>query len=198
MTQAPIRSDEFYTDDEFESVVFTEAELNCTEFVGCTFRSCNFSQSEFSSVAFEDCEFHQCDLSSIRLDSTSFSGVEFTECKLLGIDWSDAALAFDARFAGCTLDYASFSGMGLTGVSFRECRLLEVDFSGADARRVRFEECELHRSVFDRSQLEKADFSTSTGVFIDPATCRARGAIVGPEAAVELARRAGLVVKEFD
>ncbi|MFT6397003.1 MAG: hypothetical protein ACJAYU_001747 [Bradymonadia bacterium] len=198
MTQVLLCNNKLYSDEEFDTALLSDRKLHGAEFVGCTFRSCSFSGSTLTDVGFEDCEFHLCDLSSLRLESTSFSGVAFHDSKLLGIDWSDAALAFDATFKGCTLDYASFSGMGLNGVSFTECRLLEVDFTGADARGVQFHECELQRSSFDRAKLKKADFSTSTGVFIDPGTADARGAIIGPETAVELARRSGLVVKGFD
>jgi uncharacterized protein YjbI with pentapeptide repeats len=48
------------------------------------------------------------------------------------------------------------------------CSLKEVDLTEADLTEVKFLDCELLDALFDRSNLEKADFSSARHYRIDP------------------------------
>jgi uncharacterized protein YjbI with pentapeptide repeats len=50
----------------------------------------------------------------------------------------------------------------------QRCSLKEVDFTEADLTEVKFADCNLTDALFDRSVLEKADFTSAVHYRIDP------------------------------
>ena len=50
----------------------------------------------------------------------------------------------------------------------QKCSLKEVDFAEANLMQATFDGCDLTNAIFDRSNLEKADFSTAINYHIDP------------------------------
>lgn len=60
--------------------------------------------------------------------------------------------------------------------TFTGCSLLEVDFTDADLSGSIFKQCNLLRSTFNRTNLEKADLSSATNFAIDPENTRIKNA----------------------
>jgi len=58
--------------------------------------------------------------------------------------------------------------MKLKNIRFHNCILKEIDFTETDLTGAKFENCDLHRSIFANSILEKADFRTAFNYTIDP------------------------------
>lgn len=135
----------------------------------CTFRNCNLSEMGLSEYLFEDCTFESCNLSMVKLSGAAFRDVRFHNCKLLGIAF-DATSEFGRTFSfdGCQLDHSSFYKMKIRKTTFKNCRLVEVDFGEADLSQCVFEHCDLQLAVFDRSNLEGADFRTAINYSIHP------------------------------
>ncbi len=52
--------------------------------------------------------------------------------------------------------------------NFNDCELQEVDFTETDLSLVNLSQCNLMNATFDRSNLERADFSSAINYTIDP------------------------------
>jgi fluoroquinolone resistance protein len=123
-------------------------------------------------------------------------GVTFKGTKLMGVDWSDLGPLPDVTFENCDLRYASFvklrlRGLRLTGCVAREANFLDVDLTEAD-----FTGTDLGGSTIQGCTLSKANLARAVGVFFDPQKNKAKGARIGVEAALLLARSYGIVVDE--
>jgi uncharacterized protein YjbI with pentapeptide repeats len=44
----------------------------------------------------------------------------------------------------------------------------QVDFTETEAKQVRFKDCDLHESIFDRTNIEQADFTSALNFNINP------------------------------
>ncbi len=64
----------------------------------------------------------------------------------------------------------------MKGSKFSNCRLIEVDFTESGLEGVSFDGCNLSGSVFQMSNLEKANFVGAQGYIIDPSNNRMKGA----------------------
>ena len=66
--------------------------------------------------------------------------------------------------------------MDLKKTVFSSSQLLEIDFTETDLTSAVFDQCIMGLSVFDRTNLEKADLSTASNFSIDPSTNRLKKA----------------------
>jgi len=147
------------------------------EYENCTFKRCSFSKQDFSNYSFLECTFEHCDLSSVQVKNTSFKDVDFLHCKLLGVNFSETnPFLLTLHFEYCMLSYASFYQLKLTKMEMKHCLLEEVDFAESDLTRANFIQCNFRGALFDQTNLEKADLSTSTNYTLDPETNRIRRA----------------------
>jgi uncharacterized protein YjbI with pentapeptide repeats len=73
-------------------------------------------------------------------------------------------------FADCLLDHSSFYQLKIKKMPLLRCSLKEVDFTEADLSEVNFADCNLMDALFDRTILEKANFTTAQYYRIDPNT----------------------------
>mgnify|MGYP003117681470 CR=1 FL=1 len=156
-------------EQEFSKVDYTKIALPKGEYELCTFTSCDFSNSELSKIKFIECEFVGCNLSSVNIFGASFQEVKFMDCKMLGLrfDLCDSfGLAID--FSNCQLDHSSYYRVKLTNSRFLNCTLKDIDLSEADLTKVLVDKCDLSGAIFDRTNLEKADFSSAFNYSIDP------------------------------
>jgi len=109
-------------------------------------------------------------MSMAALHNTSFNNVSFRSCKLLGLHFDECAkILFSVRFENCVLNLASFYKMNLKKTVFLNTSLQEADFTEADLTSSDFSGCDLTLAVFERTNLEKADFRSSTNYIINPA-----------------------------
>jgi fluoroquinolone resistance protein len=161
----------------FREIDYSDKILSNREFDACEFVNCNFTKCDLSNTDFVDCKFESCNFSMAKFNNTGLKEVSFKECKLLGIDFSrcnDFLLSF--KFDKCYLDYSSFHGKRIRKIIFKDCIIKEADFSDADLTASGFINCDLARTVFQHTVLEKVDFRTSFNYSIDLEMNRMKGA----------------------
>ena len=159
----------FIADKTFDKVDFTQKPFQKGDYECCKFVGCNFSSIDLSYINFTECEFIDCNLTMVKLTKASFRDANFKGCKMLGLHFescSDMLLSFS--FEGCTLNLSSFYKLKIKKTWFKDCSIQEVDFSESDLSESLFENCDLTRAIYDRSIIEKVDFSTSYGYSINP------------------------------
>ncbi len=179
-----------YTDQSFERKDYTETPLPVGEYEGCSFINCDLSGSDLSEQVFIDCTFTGCNLSMAVLTKTAFRDVRFKDCKMLGLKFdncNDFALSFS--FENCVLTHSSFYQKKIIKTVFRNCRLQEADLVQADLSGSIIDNCDLAGTIFDGTNLEKADLRNSYNYSINPDNNRIR------KAKFSLAHIAGLLDK---
>ena len=193
----------FADGDTFEDQVFSDLDLNGADlsgkdFVRCTFRKLLLQETRWPQTRLEDCVFDGCDLTRMQPKKLALRGVEFIGCRLTGVDWTDVAANPAVAFEGCNLQYASFVSVNLTGARLVRCRAIEVNFIEARLTGADFSGSDLSGSKFEHCDLRQADFRETTGLFLDPANNRVKGARINLPSAVLLAVSFGLRVSGFD
>jgi fluoroquinolone resistance protein len=124
--------------------------------------------------------------------------VTFQDSKLMGVDWTDLGPLPNASFEGCDLRYASFVKLKLRATKFLRCTAREANFIDVDLTEADFTGTDLTDSTIRGCTLARANLSRAIGVLFDVQTNRVKGARIGLEAALAMARSAGMVVEEFD
>ena len=74
------------------------------------------------------------------------------------------------------LKLSEFSRLKLKKYRFENCNLQEADFTDADLSGTVFACCDLLRTIFYNTNLEKADFTSSSGYSFDPERNRVKKA----------------------
>jgi uncharacterized protein YjbI with pentapeptide repeats len=153
----------------FTGVDYSGQTLSDREFESCEFINCNFSKSNLSNSDFLNCKFMNCNFSMANFNNTGLKDVKFTDCKLMGIDFTrcnNFLLSFS--FDKCYLNFSTFHRKKIKNTIFKDCSIKEVDFSETDLTASGFLNCDLARSIFNRTVLEKVDFRTAYNYSIDP------------------------------
>lgn len=162
---------EYTASETFEGIDYTETPFLNGEYDGCSFSNCNFSGVDISGCLFIECSFINCNLSLAGMVKTSFRDVAFKDCKMLGLlfgDCNEFGLLFS--FNNCQLNNCSFYQVKIKKTVFRNCQLQEVDFTSSDMTGAVLDNCDMANATFDRTILEKADFTTSFNYSINPET----------------------------
>lgn len=168
MTQVNISGDASeYWSEVFEGLDVSSSRLTEKRFEDCSFKKCNFSEVVFDTCHFTDCEFIDCNLSLAEVKENKFSDVLFSECKLVGVDWTKASwsrILLDApfKFYKCILSESAFYGLSLRGLVVEDCKAHHVDFREADFSQASFTYTDFMGSLFQNTNLSKADFSEAT------------------------------------
>ncbi len=166
------------------------------EYTSCTFKQCFFSEQDFSNYTFMECRFEHCDLSSVQVKNTGLKDVTFLHCKVLGINFSEAnPFLLSLHFEYSMLNYASFYRLNLKKIQIKKCLLEEVDFAEANLTGAKFIECDFRGALFDQTNLEKADLSSSTNYTIDPEANRVRKARFSKEGAMGLLAKYDIIIE---
>jgi fluoroquinolone resistance protein len=194
--------DELVAGEAFADATFVGLDLGGFDFADkdfhrCRFRQVNLQESRWAGARLEDCVFEDCDLTRMLPGGVRAHGVSFKGCKLMGVEWNKATASLQLGFDGCNLRYASFVDLNLRATAFVRCvateaNFIDVDLSGAD-----FTGSDLGGTTFRGATLARADLSTATGVFLDPAKNRVKDVRVGVEATVMLAAFFGMKVAGY-
>lgn len=164
-------SQDYFEDETYQSVNFTETAFPKAEYEHCSFMNCIFSSTNLSGFSFTDCVFDHCDLSMTALRNSSFRDVQFKHCKLLGVRFDECnSFLLSFSFEDCLLNFASFYKLKLKNIQFINCKMEETEFAEADLSNAAFINCDLQKAVFDRTNLEQADLRSSYNFSINPAT----------------------------
>ena len=177
---------------------WTAAQLlaHAADFEQYRFVSCDFGGARLAGLRFADCLFEHCNLAAATMGSTSLQNVAFADCKLLGVPFSACReMLFGVHFDNCQLGYASFAGKRMPGTRFVRCTLPEADFTHADLSEAVFQECHLPNATFHHTTLNGADFTTATGIRLDPEANPLLGARFALEGLVGLLGKYGIVVE---
>ncbi|WP_297507111.1 pentapeptide repeat-containing protein [Flavobacterium sp.] len=156
-------------DQNFTGKVLSQADIQDTEFENCTFIDCDFTTCFFRNVTFVGCNFLHCNFKAAPINHTSFRGVWFTSCNLTSVNFAMTdQVIYEFHFKDCLLDYSQFYKLKLKNIQFIHCSMIAVDFMTTDLSGALFDACNLRRTVFSDTNLEKADFYTSYDYSIDP------------------------------
>lgn len=153
----------------FENLDHCEERPFQKELTECTFINCAFNETDFSQILVVDSTFTDCDLSLANFKKARLQNVRFQNCKLMGVSFSSCnAFGFDVKFDECILDFASFTNLSMKGTPFKKCSLKGADFTGTDLSSALLIDCDLAETVFDQTNLQKADLRGSYHLAIDP------------------------------
>ncbi len=165
-----------YQEEAFKGVDFQKEAVSAIEFHDCKFIRCNFSETLFKGCVFKSCQFEDCDLSLIKVDGSIFQGVKFKNTRAIGINWAKASwggkdfyqLLKSIDFVECTLNYANFFGLKLAGIHIEKCVAHEADFSEADLKNANLKGTDFERSLFRKTNLERANFVGAKNYYLSP------------------------------
>ncbi|WP_342374820.1 pentapeptide repeat-containing protein [Myxococcus stipitatus] len=192
-----LQREEYFANETFEGVDLQGLELRDKEFYRCTFESCQLQESRWQRTVFEACVVRGSNVTRARFLSTGLREVRFEGSKLMGIDWSDLSSNPELSFQECGLSYCSFVGLSLRKTPFLKCVARESNFYDLDLTDADFTGSDLGGSNFRGCMLLRADFSDTTGVFLDPSVNKLKDTRVPIETAVGLARNLGMLVAGF-
>ncbi len=161
-----------YFDKTFSEMDCAEKAIEGKVFEQCHFISCNFSQSTFEKCKFNECTFKNCNLSNIKIPKSHFYDVSFEGSKLIGVNWTKAnwpsiKVNCSLKFYQCILSDSSFMGLCLRELEMIECKAHDVDFREADCLEADFSFTDFSNSLFNRTELSKANFADSTNYNIN-------------------------------
>ncbi len=186
-----------YVEEEvFERVDFSAEPLPKGEYTQCRFVQCTFTKADLIGVVFLECTFEGCDLSLAKVRQAAFRDVHFTDCKMLGLSFDQCnAFLFSVRPERCNLASCSFRGLRMENAVFRSCSLQGVDLSEAVLTGAVFDDCDLLDTVFDRTDLTKADLRTARHYIIDPELNRVKGARFSTSGVAGLLAKHGVIIE---
>jgi uncharacterized protein YjbI with pentapeptide repeats len=168
-----IQSNKEYSDQTFHALDLTGKQIRAATFLDCTFDKCRFSEAVFESCRLIDCTFKECDLSLVQVPGSTISGGRFTNTKLIGMNWSQAdwsgqGIGNPFEFNKCALNHTTFLGVHLGAVKLRRCEAINVDFREASIVGADFAFTDLSDSLFQKTNLSKADLRYAKNYNIDP------------------------------
>ncbi len=192
----PIMERSYTVDKTFEKTDFTQTPQAAGDYENCRFVHCNFPNADLSKVHFTDCEFSFCNLGMAKLAKTAFHNIRFIDCKLLGLHFQDCdTFLLSFHFENCDLKLASFYELQLTKTNFKNCKLHEVDFAEANLSHSVFENCDFTGAIFENTNLEKCDFTTSYNYSINPELNKIRKAKFSLPAVIGLLHKYDIEIK---
>jgi uncharacterized protein YjbI with pentapeptide repeats len=182
----------------YREIRYQRDEINFNEFESCVFERCDFSQSNFIDVTFIDCKFLGCNFNGAKINHVAFRGVFFSDCQMKDVNFAMCdKLIFEISFKDCILDFSKFYTLKLKATTFTDCSLIAVDFMEADLTNVLFDHCDLYRTLFMKSILDKADFTTSFNYTLDPSKNKIQKAMFSREGVKGLLSKHEIIVVDI-
>ncbi|HQQ62192.1 MAG TPA: pentapeptide repeat-containing protein [Pseudomonadales bacterium] len=194
-----LADDSEFVGKDFAGLQAAKRTFSRVEFDGCTFRDCDFSEAVFSKCKFIDCRFLQCNLSVVKVPFSKFADVVFEACKLVGVDWTKAAwsslsLASPLTFRECILNDSSFFRLALKEMVMEGCKARDVDFRECNLEEADFGYTDLANSLFNKTNLSRANFAEAVHYDIDILVNGIKGAKFSRYEAVRLLEGLGIAL----
>lgn len=188
-----------YFEETFKGLTLSEKQFIGVEFEECEFLDCDFSGSRFRSCKFTNCDFTRCNLSLTDFANSQLFGMTFKDCKMVGIDWTKIDwpqyyLDFELKFTRCLLNDSSFYGLNLNALHMDECKLHDVDFREGNFVESKMIQCEFDRSLFMRTNLQRVDFTDSSGCAMNVLNNQLSGATFSRYEALNLLESLGITL----
>jgi len=137
-----------------------------------------------------------CNFNGAKINHTSLRTVYFNKCKISDVNFAMIdKFIFEIHFKDCILDFSKFYALKLKGTTFINTSLVAVDFMAADLSEVVFENCDLYRSEFDKTNASKTNFKTSFNYTINPESTKIKKAIFSLEGVKGLLYKYDIIVK---
>lgn len=169
--------DNYFDSETFSKIDFTKIKITKGEYSNCTFTNCNFEGIHASNIQFVECEFIDCNFSNTIVTNTAFKDVNFIKCKMIGVKFNECdSFLLQFSFTECQLNYSSFYQLKTPKTRFKKCNLQEADFTESIFTESIFDNCDLKLAIFDRTNIEKSDFSTAFNFNINPEENSLKGA----------------------
>lgn len=172
---------EEYNEQTFKSIDIESGSLEGKAFYDCSFQNCKFNDGELIKCRFNDCTFENCNLTMTKVQGSSFRNVTFKKCKIIGVNWTSASwpnvnMSRAVEFDDCILDSCIFSGLFLQEMKMEGCHSHHIDFSESDCEYASFIQSDLEGSIFEHTNLIKADFTDAINYTIDIFNNKLKGA----------------------
>lgn len=117
-----------FRDVAFEDCDFSNAKMDSTGFVRCSFTSCKLTGASFLESSFEDVRLKDCSLSYSALTQSRWKHMALHGCDLTGADMAEMEQRF-VRVSECRFADTSFFRTHLAGIDFTTSLLENVTFS---------------------------------------------------------------------
>ncbi len=115
---------------------------------------------------------------------------------MLGLSFDTCSdFGFEMHCKRCILQHSIFYKMDLRQCSFEHCNLSEADFGEADLSDAVLSDCNLERTVFRYTNLEKANLIGATNFTIDPDINKLKGARFSASEVIRLLDKYGLIIE---
>lgn len=150
----------------FDDCEFTECRLFRTQWIDCLGTGMRVTGGEFSEALFSACQLEELTLESpgdrVVLGSCNVGRLAFLRAGLnqRGLTVSDCSFrsvdAVGANWDSATAVAADFGVWSVEDSTFDRCMLVQLEASGRDLSSVRFNSCNLYRSVFREAVIRNA------------------------------------------
>lgn len=185
----------YFDGQKYAGIRYGQDGVNFTEFENCEFERCDFGACTFLAVTFIDCVFTDCNFVGTKINYVALRTAHFIGCNFTDVNFAMCdKLIFDVQFTRCILDYAKFYTLKIKGTAFTNCSMVAVDLMAANITGARFDGCDLHRAVFDKTIANKADFSHASHYVIDPQRNKIAKALFAKDGLKGLLARHQLVI----
>jgi uncharacterized protein YjbI with pentapeptide repeats len=176
--------------EEYDTVLFEQAELDEPAAPSARFLECAFSRVAITGGKLQRSSLRDVWMRDVRLTGTTVTESNWLDVTVLASSLAGVQLyGSELRrvvFSGCKLDSVNFRGARLASVAFDRCVLRDVDFADAELSRCSFDGSQLTRTDFTRARLEATDLrGAELGIIIDAQSLR--GAIISSGQLVVLA-----------
>lgn len=169
---------------------------NDQEFEACVFEGIDMTSFDFNTKSFMECQFINCNLSNVKVNDTAFKSVHFDNCKLLGIDFSIChPFLLEMSFEFCQMDFSIFYQLKLNKTKFIQCHMHAVDLTETQLESADFTNSDLLDTVFESTNLKKADFRGAENYRIHPVNNQIKGALFSKDGLMGLLMDFGIKVK---
>ena len=163
----------FFSDQGFDHSRLENKTIISSEFHDCTFTSSIFNEVVFAHCRFVNCLFQDCDLSLLKVPGTFFSACKFERSRVIGVDWTQAdwdsaGLQLPISFKRTAIDHSTFIGLSLPAVQIKDCSVKNVDFRETDLSQAILQGSDFSESLFQNTNLTKADLRGAINYHINP------------------------------
>lgn len=184
---------------DYEGFALADSILDDATATGVSFRrihfqKCGLARTALLRVEFTDVRFESCNLAGADWENAQMSRVMLEECGMVGERFFDAT--FDdliVRDSNC--DMTMFLKARFSRTRFERCTFRRASFEGADLSGVVFSGCDLTGADFNNARLAETDLRGSRIDGISAEARDLRGAIIGPDQAIDLIGLLGVTVK---
>ncbi|WP_309571051.1 pentapeptide repeat-containing protein [Deinococcus sp.] len=134
--------------------------LHAVAFENCVLRGVNMRDIDWTLVRLADARLEDCDLSAARLTDAALERVEIRGGRMLGTHLPQVLLR-NVHLSGVAAPFSIWHGAQATRVRLDDCDLTDAVFTGASLPGLTLRGCVLRRTEFHRAALQDADLRGS-------------------------------------